>query len=107
MAGLDLPEEEWELLVYRGMTYLLNVEAFSDDEIDPYRITNIKNPGGLIFMCEGKGTGSAVNQPGVVWEGGETPEPRHRNKFNALFLDAHVEGGTLDSLYKRQYFIRH
>ena len=107
ISDLDLSEEEWELLVYRGMTYLLNVEAFSDDEIDPYRITNIKNPGGLIFMCEGKGTGSAVNQPGVAWEGGETPEPRHRNRFNALFLDSHVEGGTLDSLYKRQYFIRH
>ncbi|MHC5091868.1 MAG: H-X9-DG-CTERM domain-containing protein, partial [Planctomycetota bacterium] len=38
---------------------------------------------------------------------GETPEPRHRNRFNALFLDGHVESGTLDSLYKRQYFIRH
>ena len=107
ISDLDLSGGEWELLVYRGMTYLLNVEAFSDDEIDPYRITNIKNPGGLIFMCEGKGTGSAVNQPGIVWEGGETPEPRHRNQFNALFLDSHVEGGTLDSLYKRQYFIRH
>ena len=89
------------------MTYLLNVEAFSDDEIDPYLITNIKSPANLVFMCEGKGTGSAVNQPGVVWDGGETPEPRHRDQFNALFLDSHVEGGTLDSLYKRQYFIRH
>jgi prepilin-type processing-associated H-X9-DG protein len=58
-------------------------------------------------MCEGKGTGSAVNQPDVDWDGGETPEPRHRNRFNALFLDGHVESGTLDSLYKRQYFIRH
>jgi len=104
---LDLPDEDWGVLVYRGMTYLLNVEAFSDDEIDPYRITNITNPAGLVFMCEGKGTGSAVNQPDDDWEGGETPEPRHNNKFNALFLDAHVESGTPDSLYKRQYFIRH
>ena len=99
-------EEEWGLLAYRGMTYLLNVEAFSDDEIDPYKITNIRNPSGLVFMCEGKGTGSAVNQPGDVWEGGETPEDRHKSRFNALFLDAHVEGGTLDSLYTEQYFIR-
>ena len=100
-------EESWDYLVYRGMTYLLNVEAFSSDEIDPYRITAIRNPGQLVFMCEGKGTGSAVNQPGVDWEGGETPEARHNNHFNALFLDSHVDSGTLDSLYKRQYFIRH
>jgi prepilin-type N-terminal cleavage/methylation domain-containing protein/prepilin-type processing-associated H-X9-DG protein len=100
-------EESWDFLVYRGMTYLLNVEAFSSDEIDPYRITTIKNPGQLVFMCEGKGTGSAVNQPGVFWEGGEIPEPRHNNRFNALFLDAHVDSGTLDSLYTRHFFIRH
>lgn len=107
ISDLEMPEEAWELLIYRGMTYLLNVEAFNDDEIDPYLITHIKSPANLVFMCEGKGTGSAVNQPGVDWDGGETPEPRHRNQFNALFLDGHVESGTLDSLYKRQYFIRH
>jgi prepilin-type processing-associated H-X9-DG protein/prepilin-type N-terminal cleavage/methylation domain-containing protein len=98
--------EEGYYLVYRGMTYLLNVEAFSSDQIDPYRITTIRNPGQLVFMCEGRGTGSAVNQPGDEWEGGETPKPRHNNKFNALFLDAHVESGTRESLYTKQYFIR-
>lgn len=107
ISDLGVSGGGWDFIVCRGMTYLLNVEAFSDDEIDPYKITYIKNPGQLIFMCEGKGTGSAVNQPGVYWEGGEIPEPRHNNQFNALFLDTHVDSGTLDSLYKRQYFIRH
>ena len=106
IADLVTPDETWEVLVYRGMTYLLNVEAFNDEEIDPYLITNIKSPANLIFMCEGMGTGSAVIQPGIPWEGGELPDPRHRNRFNALFIDTHVESGTLDSLYKRQFFIR-
>ena len=103
---LVTPDQIWEVLVFRGMTYLLNVEAFNDEEIDPYLITKIKSPANLVFMCEGMGTGSAVILPGEPWEGGEMPEPRHRNRFNALFIDTHVEGGTLDSLYRRPYFIR-
>jgi prepilin-type N-terminal cleavage/methylation domain-containing protein/prepilin-type processing-associated H-X9-DG protein len=106
VADQVISDQTWEVLVYRGMTYLLNVEAFNDEEIDPYLITNIKSPANLVFMCEGMGTGSAVILPGEPWEGGERPFLRHRNRFNALFLDTHVESGTKDSLYKRQFFIR-
>jgi len=98
--------EEWAALVFRGMTYMLNVEALSSTALNPLRLSDISHHGGLVFMVEGLGCSSAVNQPGVDWEGGEIPEPRHNGKFNAAFLDAHVQSGTLESLYKHQYFIR-
>ena len=98
--------ETWQELAFRGMTYLLNVEALSLSDLEPRKMSNIERPSELVVMCEGSGTASAVNAPGVTWDGGEPPEPRHKSMFNAAFLDTHVQCGSLDALYTNQYFLR-
>ncbi|MFC1765711.1 hypothetical protein ACFL6U_27010 [Planctomycetota bacterium] len=105
-VSMDDIGEEYTLLAFRGMTYLLNVDATSNENLEPLGLAEIKRPSALVLMCEGRGYGSAVNQPGNSWDGGEMPEPRHNGKFNALFLDSHVQTGSLKSLYRQEYFNR-
>ena len=106
-----------EYLAYYYFSYGMNYEHATNDDTNsggsrvygPLSVSKIKDPSRLVFMCDSTGISPYV----AAWSIGRldeynatAPGDRHNGRFNAVFVDGHVEDGTLDGLYVAEYFRR-
>ena len=74
---------------------------------DPIRFGQIKKPSGLVYIADAQ-SGCPYVMAGAYdnWQDYTlgVPVPRHLDKFNCVFTDSHVESGTMDKLYTKEFF---
>jgi prepilin-type N-terminal cleavage/methylation domain-containing protein/prepilin-type processing-associated H-X9-DG protein len=75
----------------------------------PRHIQEILNPQHFVIFSDTSGTTAYSIEPSRYrrweWNTATTPAPRHFDKFNATFLDGHVDRGSISELYKTRYFV--
>ncbi len=55
------------------------------------RVREVENPAGVYAFGDGQGNGAVAMGPSVWPDGISLPRTRHSDRWNVLFLDAHVE----------------
>ena len=90
-----------------GLNYQYATEFCINGGYGPLRFSQIPRPSELVYICDDQsgcpyvGAGSYDNWMDYTLM---VPTPRHLDKFNAVMADSHVETGTMDKLYTKQYF---
>ena len=77
----------------------------------PVLYSRIPRPAELVHFCDSPGVEVLVYPVGYVEATGgwpahtaDIPEARHFDEFNMIFVDGHVESGTLEDRYVHEYF---
>ena len=97
---------------YYYLSYGQNWQAVTSGDADygPLASAKIKNPSSLVFMCDSSGVGAPYVSSWCIeeWEDYSivAPAARHNDKFNAVFVDSHVEGGRMEHLFVSRHFRR-
>ena len=97
-------------LIDRDMGYALNYYYVTKppDRL-PVKYDRFPRPDHLVYMCECAGNSIMVYPVGYVygrWEQftAEIPYEMHFGEFDMLFIDSHVESGTMADRYHHDYF---
>lgn len=98
-------------VTYREMSYALNLLDMSTGApmYDSIRITKVRPSSEVVFMADAPGVRTYTYGPKQVSYiyNGYIPAARHRGKvFNAVFVDGHAEGGTLQELWTAKQFTK-
>ena len=103
--------------VSRDRTYILNYTyvtwpiqvGVGKPERHPVLYSKFPKPAELVYMCDGPGNWShcyPVTYVGEDWESfsASSPAARHFDKFNMVFVDGHIDSGTMEDRFTAQYF---
>ena len=77
----------------------------------PVLFSRIPRPADLVHFCDSPGIEVLIYPVGYVESTGgwashtaEIPEARHFDEFNMIFVDGHVDSGTMEDRYDYEYF---
>ena len=77
----------------------------------PVLFSRIPRPSDLVHFCDSPGVEVLIYPVGYVESTGgypahtaEIPEVRHFDEFNMIFVDGHIDSGTLEDRYDHPYF---
>jgi prepilin-type N-terminal cleavage/methylation domain-containing protein len=96
--------------VEQKRSYGLNWQTMTDPNTGggPRHLEAFDDPARTVFMVDGSGLSAYVIHPSPGAYGDFTrhqPLTRHLDRFNAAFVEGHVESGTPEELYVREYFL--
>ena len=98
---------------YRAKSYAHNYyyTTWPDDERTPIPFSRVPRPSALVHFCDSPGVEVLIYPVGYVEGTGgwpahtaDIPEARHFDNFNMIFVDGHVDSGTLEDRYDYEYF---
>ena len=76
---------------------------------NPRHVEEINNPQHFVIFSDTSGTTAYSIRPSRYsrweWNTATAPAPRHFEKFNATFLDGHVDRGSIRELYTTKHFV--
>jgi len=99
---------------YRAKSYAQNYyyTTWPPGDREPVLFSRIPRPAELVHFCDSPGVEVLIYPVGYVentggWEShtADIPEVRHFDDFNMIFVDGHVDSGTMDARYNREYFV--
>jgi len=94
----------------KGYAHNYHYTTWPADDRLPVLVSRIPRPAELVHLCESPGVDCLIYPVGYVedrWDlfTADIPEARHFGEFNMIFVDGHVDSGTMEARFNREYFV--